>query len=152
MIQLLLAVAIVVVAAGVAEVVRRRRRVDPPTQQRHQLPTQVDRADFVRPDAPWLVVVFTSATCSTCADVTQKAAVVESADVAVQVVTYQDDRPLHDRYRIDAVPGLVLVDAEGVSRAAFVGPITATDLWAAIAEARDPGSVPSTGTCAGHDD
>lgn len=150
MIQLVLAVAIVGFAAGVAEVVRRRRRVDPPTQQRHELPAQVDRADFARPDAPWLVAVFTSVTCSTCADVTRKASVVESADVAVQIVTYQDDRDLHERYRIDAVPGLVLADADGVTRAAFLGPITATDLWAAIADAREPGSVPNS-ACERHD-
>jgi hypothetical protein len=26
--------------------------------------------------------------------------------------------------------------------ASFIGPVTATDLWAAVAEARDPGSTP----------
>jgi hypothetical protein len=142
--QLLLAVFVVLVAAGVAEVVRRRRGVDVPTQRRHQLPAQLDRNDFVRPDAPWLVAVFTSATCSTCADVVRKAAVVESPDVAVQTVSYQEFRGLHDKYDIDAVPGLVVADAEGVTQAAFLGPVTATDLWAAVASAREPGSVPDS--------
>jgi hypothetical protein len=31
----------------------------------------------------------------------------------------------------------------------FVGPVTATDLWAAVAEAREPGSTP--GSCDNHD-
>lgn len=142
MTQLLIALAIVVVAAVVAEVVRRRRRVDPPTQRAHQLPGQLDRADFERPEAPWLVAVFTSDTCSTCANVIAKARVLESDSVAVTVVSYQQHRDLHDRYRIDAVPGVVVADSSGVSRWSFIGPISATDLWAAVAEAREPGSRP----------
>lgn len=142
MLQLLIALAVVVIAAVVAEVLRRRRRVDPPTQRPHQLPGQLDRADFERPDAPWLVAVFTSDTCSTCADVIAKARVLDCDAVAVTVVSYQRHRDLHDRYRIDAVPGVVVVDAEGVAHATFLGPITATDLWAAVAEAREPGSRP----------
>jgi hypothetical protein len=40
------------------------------------------------------------------------------------------------------VPTALVVDAEGVVAASFVGPVTATDLWAAVAEAREPGSTP----------
>ena len=139
------AVAIVAVAAAVAAVVRRRRSVDAPTQPDWQLPTQLDRHDFDRPDAAWLVAVFTSETCSTCADVIAKAEVLASADVAVQTVPFQARRDLHLRYRIDAVPGVVIADREGVVRSSFLGPVTATDLWAALAEARQPGSVPTDG-------
>ena len=32
-----------------------RRKPDPPTQQAWTVPQQLDRADFERPDAPWLV-------------------------------------------------------------------------------------------------
>jgi hypothetical protein len=95
--RLLVALLIVALAAGVAEIVRRRRRVDAPTQSRGELPSQVDRADFPRPDAPWLVAVFTSATCSTCADVLTKARVLESDDVAVAEASFQDHRELHER-------------------------------------------------------
>ena len=63
--------------------VARRRRPDAPTQPARSVPTQLDRADFARPDAPWLVAVFTSATCHTCADVVAKAEVLASDDVAV---------------------------------------------------------------------
>jgi hypothetical protein len=146
MVQFLIALAIVVVVAVGAEVVRRRRRVDAPTQRRHELPSQLDRNDFSRPDAPWLIVVFTSTTCSTCDDVARKAGVLESADVAVQIVTFQDDRELHERYGVDAVPGLVVAGPDGTVGAAFLGPVTATDLWAAVAEAREPGSVRSDGS------
>ena len=76
-------------------------------------PAQVDRADFARPDAPWLVAVFTSATCSTCAGVWERAQPLASDAVAVQEVEHGRDRALHDRYGIDAVPATLVVDADG---------------------------------------
>lgn len=51
-------------------------------------------------------------------------------------------KPLHDRYRIDAVPLVVIADREGEVRASFLGEPTATDLWATVAELREPGSTP----------
>lgn len=150
--RLLVALVIVAVAAAVAEIVRRRRGADAPTQARRELPSQVDRADFPRPDAPWLVAVFTSATCSTCADVLTKARVLESDDVAVAEASFQNRRDLHERYGIDAVPGLVIAGPDGAVHASFLGPVTATDLWAAAAEARDPGSVRSDGPGCQRDD
>lgn len=143
MVRLLLAVAVVVVVALGAEVVRRRRPSDPPTQRRGEIPAQLDRSDF--DGDGWLVAVFTSATCSTCADVVGKAEVLRSDAVSVQTVTYQDRRDLHDRYAIDAVPCLVIADADGVVHAGFLGPVTATDLWAAMANAREPGSIEGGG-------
>ena len=127
----------VVVAAVVVSL--RRRRVRPaPTQPRGEVPAQLNRADFSAPQSPWLVVVFTSATCATCGDVARKAAVLTSRDVAVQEVEYARDRTLHDKYRIDAVPATVIADADGVTRYGHLGPISATDLWAAMARCRDP--------------
>lgn len=139
--------AIVAAVVAVAGVVTRRRRRTPqaPTQPRGTVPNQLDRADFAEPSAPWLVVAFTSATCSTCGDVTRKARVLASKDVAVQEVEYARDRGLHDRYHIDAVPALVIADALGVVRFGHLGPVTATDLWAAMARCRDP-QLP-TGDC-----
>ena len=46
---------------------------------------------------------------------------------------------LHRRYGIEAVPTVVIADAEGVVRSSFVGPPVATQLWAAMAEAREEG-------------
>ena len=146
--RLLLAVAVVLVVALIAEVVRRRRATDPPTQPRHEIPSQLDRSDF--DGDGWLVATFTSATCSTCADVVRKAEVLRSDEVAVATVSYQDRRDLHERYEIDAVPLLVVADGDGVVHAGFLGPVTATDLWAAIANAREPGSI-ERGACDHHE-
>lgn len=146
--RVLIALAIVAVAAVVAHLVQRRRVPDAPTQRRYNVPEQLDRADFGRPEAPWLVAVFTSNTCDKCAEVATKAVVLESDDVAVVNVEFSSERELHARYRIDAVPTLVIADADGVTRRSFLGPMTATDLWAAMAEVRDPGSAP--GDCDHH--
>ena len=62
--------------------------------------------------------------------------------VAVVDVEYSASPALHRKYHIDAVPIVVVADSRGVVRASFVGPMSATDLWAAVAEARDPGSSP----------
>jgi hypothetical protein len=144
----LLALAVVVVAAVAAEVVRRRRVTDPPTQGRHQIPVQLDRSDFE--GSGWLVAVFTSETCSTCADVVRKAEVMRCEDVTVQPVTFQARKDLHERYAIDAVPCLVVADPDGVVRQGFLGPVTATDLWAAVANAREPGSIDTSAGCGDH--
>lgn len=145
--RLIIAVVIVAVAAIVGEVVRRRRAADPPTQPRYAVPSQLDRSDFGGDG--WLVAVFTSDTCSTCADVMSKAEVVACDDVTVDVVPFQARRDVHERYAIDAVPCLVIADGEGVVHRSFIGPVTATDLWAAVADARDPGSIDPDGNCTG---
>ncbi len=141
--RVLIALAIVVAAVVVAAVVRRRRGVDAPTQAGYEVPTQLDRSDF--PGSGWLVAVFSSDTCSTCGDVIAKAEVLRSSEVDVHVASYQAQRGLHDKYAIDAVPSLVIADADGVVHRGFVGPVTATDLWAAVADAREPGSIDHAG-------
>ena len=146
--RLLLAVAVVAVVAVIAEIVRTRRSADPPTQARHEIPAQLDRSEF--DGEGWMVAVFTSATCSTCADVVRKAEVLRCDDVTVSNLSFQDHRRLHERYDIDAVPLLVIADGDGVVHAGFVGPVTATDLWAAIANAREPGSI-EAGGCDRHE-
>lgn len=140
--RVLVAVALAGLALTVAAIVQRRQRSDAPMRTGYAVPAQLDRADFARPDAPWLVTVFTSATCGTCAGVRDKARHLESDAVAVQEVEYAADRALHDRYAIEAVPTALVVDADGVVLASFIGSVTATDLWAAVAEAREPGSTP----------
>jgi hypothetical protein len=142
----LVIVIVIVVAVGViASVARSRRLADAPTQGRFAVPQQLDRADFARPDAPWLVAVFSSGTCDVCRTVVDKARVMESTDVAVVDIDYLVERQLHERYSIEAVPTVVIADASGVNRAGFIGPMSATDLWAAVAEARQPGSSPEPG-------
>lgn len=142
MVQLIIAAVVVAAAVGIGLALRRRQRIDSPTQVSHHVPTQLDRQDFPEPGTPWLVAVFSSATCATCADVVRKAQVLRSSEVAVSDVEYTANRDLHDRYSIGAVPIVVVADSGGVVRAAFTGPVSATDLWAAVAEARQPGSSP----------
>jgi thioredoxin-related protein len=134
--RVILATVLVVIAVVVALLVERRRS-DAPTQPRKwPVPTQLDRADFTGRDKPWLVVVFSSATCESCAKAVSDARFLESPQVAVQEVEAKADKDLHQRYGIEAVPCIVLADAEGVVRTSFVGPPVSTDLWAAVAEAR----------------
>jgi hypothetical protein len=141
---LLIAVALTAAAVVVA-VLLRHRQPTPPTQPKWTIPGQLDRRDFDRPGAPWLVVVFTSTTCASCAGAVAKARVLASADVAVQEVSYQADQQFHRRYGIDAAPTIVVADRQGVVRASFIGTPTSADLWAAMAEARDAATGPETG-------
>ena len=132
----------VVIAAALALVVvvvaliASRRRSDAPTQPTWTVPTQLDRKDFTRPDAPWLVVVFTSATCAGCHEVVDAASPLDDAAVTVQEVEVVAGRALHERYSIDAVPTLVVADADGVVRESYVGPVSSAELRARLAELR----------------
>ena len=130
-------VGVVVVIALLANLWQRKRQVDAPTQGASEVPSQIDRADFARPDAPWIVLAFTSATCQTCSDIERKVRVLETNSVAIQILEYTAQRELHERYKIDAVPTVLMADANGVVQANFLGPVSATDLWAALARARD---------------
>lgn len=143
--RLVLALVLAIVALGIAVALQRRQRSDAPVRTGYAVPAQVDRGDFAAPESPWLVAVFTSATCDSCTGVWDRAQALRSDAVAVQQVEHDADRVLHDRYRIEAVPTTLVVDPEGVVAASFIGPVTATDLWAAVAEAREPGSTPGCG-------
>jgi Thioredoxin len=137
-----LAAALIVLALVVAFVLERRRRAGPPPRDVYPVPRQLDRSDFPRGDAPWLVALFSSTTCDSCELLPPKLAVLESPDVATCEIEYHAQPDLHRRYEISGIPTTVVADADGVVRAAFVGAFTATDLWAAVAEARVPGSTP----------
>lgn len=137
-VQVVYSIVVIVAAVAVGLVMRSRRVVDAPTQPRAEVPSQLDRADFPDIAAPWLVVAFTSAACTTCADVTRKVEVLASDQVGVFVAEYMASRDLHAKYAIDAVPIVAIADGDGVVRAGFTGPVSATDLWAAVAKVRDP--------------
>lgn len=141
--RLVVAAVLVAIAAGAALVLRRRVATAPPTQSKWAVPAQLDRDDFHARDLEWLVVVFSSATCGSCVETVAKAKVLASPQVGFQEIAYQDEKDLHTRYGVEAVPTTVLADAEGVVRASFVGSVTATDLWAALARARTAPSEPS---------
>jgi hypothetical protein len=140
-IRLTLAAVLVLVAVLVAWRLRAQAEPDP-VRASGEVPRQIHRADFPRSDAPWLVVLFSSATCESCAVMAAKVSVLDSVDVATCEVEFAGARAMHERYAIDSVPLVVVADSEGVTRAAFLGPTSATDLWAAVAELRRPGSTP----------
>ena len=138
MISLLIALMIGSVVAVIAIIVRRRQVVDAPTKKVFAAPTQIDRSDFPSTEHEWMVAVFTSASCHVCADMLAKAQVVASKKVAVVDVEYSNSKELHRKYNIEAVPTIVICDDCGVVHKSFLGPVSATDLWAGVAAARDP--------------
>ena len=135
-VRLVIAVVILAVAGAIAWWLDHRRTVAPPSQGRAVAPQQLDRNDFPRPDASWLVVLFTSRHCDSCAGLVEKAQPLASDEVGVVEVEYTREPELHARYKIDAAPITVLVDREGVTRTAFIGAYSAPDLWSALAELR----------------
>lgn len=147
MINLVVAVCVVIVVGVVASIARRRRVADAPTQVSWSVPRQIDPRDVSLDREEWMVVVFTSSTCHVCADVANKARVLASRDVLVNEIEFARDRALHEKYGIDAVPTLLIADREGVVRRHFLGPVTATDLWAEMARVRDPDLPRAAGGC-----
>ena len=144
MIRLVVLVLLALAAVGLALILQ-RRRPDPPSAPSYRAPTQLDRDDFDRPDAPHLVAVFASATCNTCPEVWAMVEPLGGADLAVQRIDVQDGALLHGRYRIDGVPTTVLADAQGVVAATFFGPIAEGALDDALAALRaGPGGATPT--------
>lgn len=142
MTQVVIAVVVVAIALAVGLVLRGRRQVAVPTQPAAVVPMQLDRADFPQATTPWVVVVFSSSTCHSCADVVRKAGVLASKEVAVVDIEFSAHAALHRKYDIQAVPIVAIADQHGVVHRGFAGPVTATDLWAAVADAREPGASP----------
>jgi hypothetical protein len=140
--RILIGIIIAAVAGGFAAWAARRDRVEVAAPAAHHVPTALNREDFSNPARPWLVVVFTSASCSTCEETWMRAQHLDAEAVAVQEVEVGRDGDLHERYGIDAVPTTVIADGDGVVRGSFLGPVTTTHLWAKVAELRQPGSVP----------
>lgn len=109
------------VAAVVAAAVLRRRRPDGPPVRRWAVPAQLDRADL-GVDAPWVAVVFTAATCGSCAAaLTATREAFAGAGVPVVEVEAGRRADLHRRYGIEAVPTVVVADPEGVVRVSHLG-------------------------------
>ena len=138
---------LVLIAAAILSFVLRRRKSDAPARVRGEVPHQLTLKDFDVEQKKWLVAVFTSSTCDACRDVATKARVLESGEIAVQIIEFLDNRDLHKRYQIESVPTTLIADDQGVVRFATVGPITATDLWAALAKCRDPKVLSEISSC-----
>ena len=138
MVSIAIAFGIGALVALAALVLRRRSAVDAPTQKVFAAPTQIDRSDFPTAQHQWMVAVFTSETCHVCADMLGKAHVVASNSVSVVELEYSAFKDLHSKYNIEAVPTIIVTDDRGVVHKSFIGPVSATDLWAGVATAREP--------------
>jgi len=112
-VRIAIAVALFLLLSGVAWWLERRRRTHAPSQGTASTPAQLDRLDFDRPDAPWLVVLFTSNACASCAGLYDKALPLASEDVAVVEVEFPGRRALHERYHVQAAPMTLVADHEG---------------------------------------
>jgi len=137
-VNIAIAFVIGVFVALTALVLRRRSAVDAPTQKVFTAPTQIDRSDFPTAEHQWMVAVFTAQTCHVCADMLAKAQVVASTSVSVVELEYSAFKDLHGKYNIEAVPTIIVTDERGVVHKSFIGPVSATDLWAGVAAAREP--------------
>jgi hypothetical protein len=146
MIRFAIVAIVLVVAIGLNKLLS-KRTVQAPTQASPSMPTQIDRKDFSEATKDWLVLAFTSSSCNTCADIERKAVVLESRSVAVDICEYTSHREMHKKYAIDAVPTLLIADAQGVVHKGFLGPASATDIWAALARVRDGQPDPHEGEC-----
>lgn len=132
--RLLIAVAIAVVAIAVAALAQ-RRRPDSPTSGSGHVPMQVDRNDFADPTRAWALLVFTSATCASCAEVWKQASAVEHEQLVVADIELEAAKDIHDRYRVDAVPLTLLVDHLGVTQKWFLGPTAPKEIAKAVSQA-----------------
>ena len=135
-VRLGIAVVVLLVVGGIAWWLQ-RKPPEAPTRDSYPVPQQLDRADFPRADAAWIVVLFSSSNCDSCQGLGEKLLALDSADVATVEIEAHALGELHRRYAIAAIPTTVVADADGVVRKSFVGAFTATDLWAAVAELRD---------------
>lgn len=136
--RVLLVVGIVIAAVIAAWALERNRASrSAPVTTAAPIPGQVDRNDFARPGADWLLVMFSSAACESCSAMADRIAPLAAPDLAVDDVDFAERPALHEKYGIEAVPVVGLFDSVGVAHARFVGPTPAAELWSAIARARD---------------
>jgi hypothetical protein len=130
--NVLIAVALGAAALVVAWLINRRKPKATAMISAHHVPDRIDRGEFIRPEAPVLIAVFTSATCASCAAMVATARELASDAVAVDEAELGARADAHRRYEIDAVPILVVADRDGVVRASFAGAVTANELEEAL--------------------
>jgi hypothetical protein len=139
--RLLVAAALTTAVVVVALVLR---RVRPPRSvtvaagpEGWALPQVIDRADLGSPEAATVVVVFTSATCHTCAGVWAQAQRLTGPAVVAREIEYGTARAFHEKYGIEGVPATAFVDAQGGVQTWLLGPVTDDQLEQALTVAQD---------------
>lgn len=140
---------VVIVGSWLVGRARRRRSPEPPSAV-GAIPAHVPQAAFAQSQqavrSTCAVVVFTEATCQSCAAALQLARAVAGERRTVVEIEYGARRDLHAQLGIDAVPTTVVVLPDGAVTAGFVGRVPAEALAAALADAdqttRNSGSTP----------
>jgi hypothetical protein len=130
-------IAIIALVCSVTFIARRKRE-EPIRETHYDAPSKIERNDFPDLDAPTLVAIFTSQACDSCSGVWSKVSVLQSREVDVINIVFEDEvgKKLHKKYDIEAVPTVVICDENGVTQKAYLGSVTATDLWAGVAGVR----------------
>ena len=118
--RLLVLVTIAALAGLTARMLQRWRPGDP-LAAGWSVPRYLDRNHFAAPNLPWLVAVFSSTNCANCALVVAEARSLANDRVIVQEIPAESASEIHDRYRVDVVPMLVVADADGLVRAHHLG-------------------------------
>jgi len=136
--RLVVLIVLTAIGIGVAALLQ-RRRPDPPSAPGYRAPAQLNRAEFDHQDKPTLLAVFASVKCDSCPVVWDRAQTVHAAmapdqagRVGLQRIDVESNPDLHKRYKIDGVPTVVIVDADGVVDRAFFGPITENEIAEAL--------------------
>lgn len=132
----LLVLVVVAALAGLLAVLLQRWRPGSQVATGWSVPGHLDRADFARPDIPWLVAVFSSTDCPACASMVAEAQTLAAVRVVVQEVPAESASELHDRYQVEVVPMLVVADGDGLVWAHHLGPSTPGELRAVLERAR----------------
>ena len=97
------------------------RRTDSPSVPKSSLPIQVDRNDFDMPEIKWLLVFFSSESCSSCIQVREILSGIPLNSIHLQEVSYPQGKNLHTRYAINSVPIVLIANLEGVVTWSYAG-------------------------------
>ena len=107
-------------AVVVAYIVNNRRK-DSPSVPKGSLPIQLDRNDFDKPGIKWLLVFFSSESCSSCIQVREILNDINRNTIHIQEVDFPREKSLHSRYAIDSVPIVLIANLEGVVVWSYAG-------------------------------
>tara|TARA_Y100001968_G_scaffold331034_1_gene384517 strand:+ start:4449 stop:4898 length:450 start_codon:yes stop_codon:yes gene_type:complete len=121
MILTIILILVIGLTAFIISALANRRVPDSPSVPKSILPYQLDRSDFNEPSIDWIFVLFTSDTCDACDVVLNEVSKISFPNVVVQNIDYATNKLLHVRYKIDAVPILLLADRQGIVQWSFAG-------------------------------
>jgi len=125
----------VIIAMAVSAVARKTAGFGQ-DQRDHHIPGSVAGSDFGLDDDGWMLVVFTSSKCETCATVVEAVSRIDMPNLATAVIEIERMPELHTSYAIDAVPTTIVADPDGVVRKSFLGPVDLPMIELAVSTAR----------------